>query len=303
VFNLGYFKGQPTDYVIRYAGGAAVQDGPALTFFYLRYRTQIVVVPTASADAAFVFNELTSNFQAVTLQGQFTYRVADPKKLASRLNFAIDPATRRYLTTDPDRVPSRISNAIQIEARTEVQARSLEDTLKDAQAIADRVLTRLRAAPLLGELGVEVTSVYFLSAKPTPEVGQALEAEYRESLLRKADEAIYARRAAAVEEERKVKEKELASDRALEEQRAALIVLQGANAKQEAENRAAAAAIDAAARAEGIEKELAAYREADPRVVLAAGLRALGDNADKVGNLTFTTELLAGLLNGPRQGG
>jgi len=33
-------------------------------------------------------------------------------------------------------------------------------------------------------------------------VGKALEAELREALLRKADEAIYARRAAAVDEEK-----------------------------------------------------------------------------------------------------
>ena len=68
-----------------------------------------------------------------------------------------------------------------------------------------------------------------MAAKPTPEVGQALEAEYRETLLRKADEAIYARRAAAVQEERKIKENELSREIALEEQKKKLIDLQGEN--------------------------------------------------------------------------
>ena len=76
-------------------------------------------------------------------------------------------------------------------------------------------------------LGAELLNVYFISAKPTPEVAKALEADYRETLLRKADMAIYARRAAAVEEERKIKENELNTEIALEEQRRRLIDLQG----------------------------------------------------------------------------
>ena len=116
-------------------------------------------------------------------------------------------------------------------------------------------------------------SVYFLSTRPTPEVAKALEAEYRETLLRKADEAIYARRAAAVDEERKIKEKELSSDRALEEQRRELIVLQGENAKQEAENRGRALELESQYRAKAVRatKPVVAGREGpdDPVVRLA----------------------------------
>jgi regulator of protease activity HflC (stomatin/prohibitin superfamily) len=302
VFNIGYFKGQPTDYVIRYSGGKVADQGPGLAFFYLRYKTQVVAVPTSSADADFVFNETTNNFQAVTIQGQFTYRIADPKKVASLLNFAIDPHTRRYLSDDPDKLERRISNVIQIETRSEIQRRTLEETLRDAQGIAAQVLPRLRENVELATLGVELLSVYFLSTKPTPEVAQALEAEYREQLLRKADEATYARRAAAVDEERKIKEKELATERALEEQRRELIVRQGENAKQEAGNRAAAVEIEAQGRAKAAELEWAVVRGIDPRLLVASGMNKLGENAEKIDGLTITTELLASLLNGPRPG-
>src|SRR5205823_3572645 len=104
--------------------------------------------------------------------------------------------------------------------------------LRDSQAIAAEVLRRLQQGTMLPQtIGVELLSVYFLSTRPTPEVAKALEAEYRETLLRKADEAVYLRRAAAVDEERKIKEKELNTDKTLEEQRRALIVLQGENSK------------------------------------------------------------------------
>ncbi len=78
-------------------------------------------------------------------------------------------------------------------------------------------------------------NLYFVAAKPTPEVAKALEAPYRESLLRQADEAIYKRRAAAVDEERKIKENERNSEIALEQQRQQLIALEGENSIQEAE--------------------------------------------------------------------
>lgn len=297
MFNIGYFKGQPTDYILKYTAGTVTKEGLGQAFFYMRYNTQIVAVPTSSVDSNFVFNEITNNFQEVTLQGQLTYRIRDPKKTAELLNFTIDPASRNHLTEDPEKLAQRIANIVQIETRSEIQQRTLEQTLREAQAIASVVQQRLQGSSALAALGVELQTVYFLSTRPTPEVGKALEADYRETLLRKADEAAYARRAAAVDEERKIKEKELASDRALEEQRKELLILQGKNALQEAENRGKALEQEATYQAKASELELAAYKNLEPPLLLAVALKELGENAAKVGNLTITTEVLAGLLN------
>jgi len=56
-----------------------------------------------------------------------------------------------------------------------------------------------------------------------------LEAEYRERLQRDADRAIYERRTAAVEEERKIRQSELETDIDLEERRKELVVMQAEN--------------------------------------------------------------------------
>lgn len=298
MFNIGYFKGQPTDYILKYTGGRVAREGAGLAFFYFRHNTQIVAVPTSSVDANFVFNEVTNNFQEVTIQGQLTYRIHAPKQAAAQLNFTIDPVLRKHISSDPERLARRISNVVQIETRSEIQKRSLEETLRDAQAIAAEALERLKQGTALQTMGVELLSVYFLSTRPTPEVAKALEAEYRETLLRKADEAVYARRAAAVDEERKIKEKEMASDRALEEQRRELIVMQGNNATQEAEFRGQALELETQYRAKAAELEMAVYRNTDPRTLLAYAMKELGQNAARVGNLTITTDVLAGLLNG-----
>ena len=101
MLNIGYFKAQPTEYVIKYASGRIKREGQGLAFFYLKHSTQVVAVPTSSMDANLVFNEVTRNFQAVTIQGQFTYRIHDPKRTTSLLNFAMDPATRQYVSERP----------------------------------------------------------------------------------------------------------------------------------------------------------------------------------------------------------
>jgi regulator of protease activity HflC (stomatin/prohibitin superfamily) len=256
-----------------------------------------VAVPTGSVDASFVFNETTNNFQAVTVQGQFTYRIANPRQAAALLNFAIEPRRRAFLSSDPEKLGQRITNVVQKETRREVLARSLEQTLRESEMIAASVRQRIQAEALLDGMGIELLSVHFASIKATPEVSKALEAEYRETLLRQADEAIYARRAAAVEEERKIKENELATDIALEQQRQAFIGLQGENAQQEAEFRGRALETEAEHRSRALALELDAYQTLDPRATLALSLRDMAQNARKIGNLTITSEILAALFN------
>lgn len=301
MFGISFFKALPTDYVIEYAGGRILRQGPGLSFYYLAYNKQIATIPMSSIDASFVFNEITNNFQAVTIQGQFSYRIANPAQAASLLNFTIDPLRRTFVSNDPERLPQRITNIIQVETRGEIQKRSLEQTLKESETIATAVLKRITVGELLNSMGIELLSIYFLSAKPTPEVAKALEAEYRETLLRKADEAIYARRAAAVEEERKIKENELNTQITLEQQRQQFIDLQGKNAEQEAEYRGKALQKESEYRAKAQEMELAPYRTFDARTLLALGIRELGENAGKIGNLTITSEILAALMDAQTQ--
>ncbi|PRC92307.1 hypothetical protein S2091_2966 [Solimicrobium silvestre] len=51
----------------------------------------MVVVSMGSEDVAFIFEENSSDFQQIAVQGQVTYRINDFKKIASLLNFLINP--------------------------------------------------------------------------------------------------------------------------------------------------------------------------------------------------------------------
>lgn len=190
MLGIAFYKGQPTDYILKYRGGEVVREGMGLTFYYFTLSTQIAAVPTTSTDAAFIFNEVTSDFQAVSIQGQVTYRIANPKLTATQLNFTINTQRGAYVSTDPERLVQRIINTIQMVTQSEVQRRTLGTTLRDAQQIATLALQHVRESTLQETLGVEVMNVYFTAVRPIPEVAKALEAEYRETLLRKADEAI-----------------------------------------------------------------------------------------------------------------
>ena len=86
------------------------------------------------------------------------------------------------------------------------QRLTLPEVLISATAIGAGVSDALKTSESITSLGVEIMSVAVISIKPTPEMAKALEAGAREALQRKSDEAIYARRNAAVEQERRIKE-------------------------------------------------------------------------------------------------
>lgn len=279
---IGYYKGEPSEYVFRYTRGRLVAEGRGLSFFFRTRTTTISSIPANTLEMDFVFNEITANFQAVTVQGLVTYRIADPRKVASLLNFTVDPVTKRPRTTDPAKMAGRLVNLVQESTRAEIQQLALEDVLRARVDLARAILRRVQADAEAAVLGVEVANVFLTAVRPTPEVAKALEAGYRETLLKRADQAIYDRRATAVEQERKIRENELETDITLEREREALVQLRVANAAKEAE-----------AEATAIEARIGPWRTMDPRVVMALALKGLGDNAAKIGTLMITPDLLS----------
>jgi regulator of protease activity HflC (stomatin/prohibitin superfamily) len=312
---LAYMKAAPTTYILHYQRGRLRREGPGLTFLYLLPASTIVAVPLASRGVPFVFNEITADFQALTLQGQLTYRVTDPRRLASLLDFSVRP-NGSYLSDDPEKVAERLVETLQILAGAAVQRRTLREALVSTDAILREVLGALRAAEPVTMLGLEILSLSILSIKPTPEIGRALEADAREALQRESDEAIYARRNAAVEQERRIKESELnteiavqekqrqiretqiGADIAVEERRTALIERRSANEREDADARAYALRATLEPLRTVDWRTLMAVQPGggDPRLMIALAFRELAENAAKIGQLNVTPDLLRSLI-------
>ena len=315
MFGLGYVKVDPSTYLIHYVDGTVKREGRGLAFMYWKPTASLVAVPTGSVDVPFVFDELTQDFQPVVLQGQLTYRIADPRRVAEMLNFALEPDGRTYKTEDPEKLGQRLVTMTQVLARAEVQKYRLTEALTATEPIMTAVTEALRASPAFATLGVEVIAFALLAIRPSPELGRAIEAPAREGLQRRADEAIAERRNAAVVQERTIKENELRTeasmqekrqtlvadkleaDIALEKQREALVAARAENARQEAESQAYALTQSLQPLKDMELEKLEVLAGGDPRRAIAKAIKELAENAPRVGQLNITPDLLTSLMD------
>ncbi len=278
---IRHFKGEPSTHVIQYKSGKVTQQGAGLSFFYTPFNTTVVAIPTTTRDASFIFNEPTADYQDIAVQGQCTYRLIDPERVAALLDYSIDPRSQRYKTDDPEKLEGRILNALQAQARSWIRDRSLEEVLAGTEPLTAVMLNQVRSEAALEELGVRVESLYLTAITATPETKKALEAEYREALLRRADQAIYDRRAAAVAEERKIKQSELNTEIELEQERQKLVELESKNNLTQAQ-----------AEAEADAMKLKPYAELPGPVLVSLAAREWAQRGGSIDALTITPDLL-----------
>lgn len=330
MFGINYIKAQPNTFFMQYKKGKVVREGSGISFFYFAPASSLVAVPMASVDIPFVFNEVTADFQDLCVQGDVTYRISEPKKLAGLLNFTLSPKTNQYESEDPEKLSKKVVNQIQVLMRSQIQMLSLKQALKASENLVDTIRKRLDQSEIICQLGLEILSLSVLSVRPNPETSKALEADIRERLLLEADEAIYNRRNAAVEQERAIKENELNTDiavenkkrqireakidadRALQEkqqlmkqdevkskilienEKRELVALAAENKKDEAD-----------AQAYGLNAVMKAYKQVDPAMMqalanmrmdpaqlIATAFQGFANNAGKIGNLNISPELL-----------
>lgn len=330
MWGIQFIKVDPTVYLMQYRRGKLAKKGTGLSFFYFAPTTSLVAVPVGSTDLPFIFKEVTSDFQEVTVQGQVVYRVADPVVLAQMLNFTIDAATQKYVSEDPEKFPGRIINQVQVLLRTELQGLILREAITASDTLVKRVRVALGTAKALTSLGIEVLDLSIIAIKPTPESSRALEASVREGLLKEADLAIYDRRNAAIEQERAIKENELNTEVAievkkrqiretqmdaeravqekqrllrdedmtgniaLETRNRELVQLSAENARVEADTKAysMAAVMDAVAKIDPKVLNSLASMGMQPNQLIAASFRELAGSAAKIGELNISPDLL-----------
>lgn len=298
MFGIRFAKVEPMNYVLQYKRGKVVRQGAGLSFFYFAPTTSLMLIPIGSRNIPFIFEEVTADFQEVTVQGQITYRVTDPNKLAQLMNFTLTPNGKGYASDDPKKLPQRLINLLQVLTRASLKSLRLREALGQSDTLIVLLREQLQSLEVIASLGIEILDLSILAIKPTPETSRALEAQAREQILREADEAIFARRNAAVEQERNIKENELNTDIAIEEKNKKLIALSVVNAREEADSKAYAIGTVMKALSKTDPKTLQAltYVGLDPGQLVALAFRELAESADKIGQLNVSPELLRELL-------
>ena len=315
MLTIRFMKAAPTTYVLHFKNGRVRREGAGLSFFYYAPTSTIVTIPLESADAPFAFQESTADFQSIAIQGQLTYRVTDPKRLASLLDFSIG-TQGVYRSEDYRKLTERMVHTTQTLMRAETQKLTLREALTSSGALSAAVLAGLKASEAVSQLGVEILNLSLLAVRPTPEMAKALEAEAREALQRLSDEAIYARRNNAVEQERRIKESELnteiaveekhrqiretqmAAEIAIEEQRATLMEKRIENDRKDADSRGYAleATLKPVRSVDWRTLMMLSKQGGDPRTMIALAFQEMASNAQKIGELNISPDLLHSLL-------
>lgn len=334
MFGIRFIKTQPTTYLLQYKKGKPKREGQGQAFFYFAPTCSLVSVPMESVEVPFIFNQVTADFQELSIQGQVTYRIINAKQLSQLLNFTLDNTGRNYISDDPQKLPQRLINLIQVLMRNELSHLSLREALCATNSLVQKIFDGLSSSKEITSLGLEILGLSILSIKPNPETARALEAEIREQLLKEADQAIYARRNAAVEQERAIKENELQTEIAienkkrqvreakmeakrvvkekqrlireeemtghisLEKRNKELVALASENLKCEADAKAYSLTVTMQALSGVDSKVLQALASIDmnPSQLVALAFRDLADSADKIGQLNVSPELLTELL-------
>lgn len=214
-----YIKFLPNEFVMRYKKGKQTAAGKGLSFYYFDKSTAAAVVPVSGMDADFIFEEKTRDFQNVTVQGQIAYRITDYERIAQLLNFTVDLRTKTYYADPLKKLSKRILNIADVLIKNRVAAVELTVAIRYEQELAAAVFDELKDVEELKAMGVEVTGFSVLRISANSETHRALEARTREEILKESDDALYERRNASIEQERKIKENELNTEISVEEKK------------------------------------------------------------------------------------
>lgn len=335
MFGFKFVKFQPSEYVLKVKNGKVVREGLGLSFHYYVPTTSVVVIPVSSIDVPFMFEEITHDYQTVTVQGQLTYRITDYRKTMQILNYTYDLRKKTYLSDDPDKLAQRVMNIAKVLTKKQIEQLPLREAIQSSERLARTITQEIARDEEMEKLGIELMGLSILAVVPSRETLRALEAQAREAILRDADHALYERRNASIEQERRVKENELSTeiavetkkkqiretqldaervvkqkqnemkreqlsfDTSLEEKKQELIELAIANKKAEADARAYELSAVMNALQNVAPNVLQALTQVgmNPEKLIAIAFQDLAGNAGKIGQLNITPDLLQGLVS------
>ena len=314
-----HLRGSPITHVRHLDHGQLVHAGTGQSFWFWPLNAALSEIPIDDRELPLLFHARTADFQDVTVQTTVTFRITNPALAASHIDFSIDPDSGRWRSTPLQQLTSLLTEAAQQHALSLLARTPLNAALVDGvPAVRDRIEAGLTGDPRLAEIGLAIVGVRVVAIRPEPDVEKALQTPTREEVQQEADRATFERRALAVERERAIAENELQTQIELARREEQLVTQRGTNARRQAEEAAAASAIETESqaarerqltevradgtRAIGEAKAaaetawLGAYRELSEATLLGLAVRELAANLPKVQSLVLTPDLLAPIL-------
>jgi regulator of protease activity HflC (stomatin/prohibitin superfamily) len=316
---IRHLRSEPSMHVLRFRRGALERSGRGLAFWFFPLSTTLAEVPCDDRDETFLFHGRSHDYQDVTAQGVITYRVVDAEVLATRVDFSIDPSTGAYRQTPLEQLSQLLIQAAQQHAWDYLSGTPVRELLADGvEQIRERITAGLTGDATLASMGLEVVSIRVQRVAPTAELEKALQAPTTESIQQQADQAIFERRALAVEKERAIQENELQNQIELSKREEELIAQQGTNERNRATEQAEAQRIasdakaarqrtESAARADSIVKveeanvgaerdRMDIFRDLPPHVLIGMAAKELAGKLETIEHLNISPEMLGPIL-------
>jgi regulator of protease activity HflC (stomatin/prohibitin superfamily) len=314
--NLGFLaqlRSDASNHVIRYRKGQVRQSGRGLVFWFNPETASIAEIPMDDRETTLFVTGRSQDFQQVAVQGMLTWHVVDPELLAQRVDFSIGLFNGKLQGEPIERIETRLAglvNQAALQYLAEAPVRALLDV--GIEPLRQRLEAALAAATSLTDIGIAVVAVRVMSLAPSSELERALQTPTFEALQQKADEAMFERRALAVEKERAIAENELATKTELARREKTLISEEAENARNRATGLADAHQIEAdaeagrirvigAAKAEADGAHIAIYRDLPPAVLMGLAARELAGKLDTIEHVNVTPDLLASLMSAFRK--
>jgi len=265
---LRHLRAEPNQFILHYRRGSVARQGVGLAYWFSPLSAAVAQVPAEDCDATFLLHERCADSQAATIQCTLGYRISDPNRAATRINFSISLDSGTWLEKPLERIAALLAQRSQQPARAYLRSVAIvEATQSGASVVQEQLEAALHADPELGALGISIVSVQVDRIAASAELEKAIQTPAREVIQQRADEAVFQRRALAVEKERAIKENELATELELARRQEQLIQQQGANARLQAQEEAEADRLRA--EAEGRRHEAVAQGQAQANRLLA----------------------------------
>ena len=284
---IARLRSDASHHVIRYRNGRIRQSGRGLVFWFRPETASVAEVPMDDREMTLFVKGRSADFQQVNVQGILGWRVAEPDRVAERIDFTIGLANGQYIREPIERIETRLAglvNQATLQYLAEAPVRALLDA--GVEPLRQRLEAALANDPALTEIGLAIVAVRLNNLAPSSELERALQTPTFEALQQKADEAMFERRALAVDKERAIAENELGNKTELARREKQLIAEEAENARNRAAGLAEAQKVEAeaeagririveSAKAEAEQAHIAVYRDLPPAVLLGLAAREL----------------------------
>jgi hypothetical protein len=313
---VSHVRGGASAQQMLWKGGNLRRSGRGLSFWFQPLSANLAEVPLDDRELSFLFHARTADFQEAVCQGVIAYRVADAEALAARIDFSLDLETGLYAETPLEQIADRLIQLAQQHVWGIVSGTTLAQLMADGvERLRDAIGVGLDLDEGLREMGLSIVSVRVSSVAPEATVEKALQTPTREAIQQQADEAVFARRALAVEKERAIAENELQNRIELARRQTLLVEQEGLNERRRVEEAAAAARIEAEASAErtritaaasaeslhavegervALEKDrISAYGALSPAALVALAAREFAARIERIEHLNVSPDMLS----------